>query len=284
MSALLDDLHGYRPRHDGVTIPTIAIWIVVSLLAHIALLLWMPRLNKPQTEQLEPPPMTAYLRPSPQPILPREPEPQSPARVTPQPPAQQKQPPQPAVKAPAPVIALNKPTATEPVAIVPTPKPEAPPAPRAAPPAAELDFAATIAARRRERGEADAPQDADRASAAKPSAPMSFEPKKPSHHGGLFQIRRRGYDYAEFMFFGWNENFRRDALQLIEVRKGDHSDIDIAVVRKIIEIIRQYEREDFSWYSKRTGKNMTLSARARDNSGLEEFMMREFQEDLHRYR
>ena len=84
------------------------------------------------------------------------------------------------------------------------------------------------------------------------------------------------------MFYGWNQNFRRSVPQMIEVRKGGNSDIDIAVVRKIIEIIRDYERGDFQWYSKRSGKNLTLSARARDNSGLEDFMMQEFYEDLHR--
>ena len=67
------------------------------------------------------------------------------------------------------------------------------------------------------------------------------------------------------------------------MRKGNNSDIDIAVIRKMIEIIRDYERGDFKWYSKRTGKTLTLSARARDNAGLEEFMMQEFREELHRY-
>ena len=86
------------------------------------------------------------------------------------------------------------------------------------------------------------------------------------------------------MFYGWNPDFRRETPQLIEVRKDNNSDIDIAVIRKIIEIIRNYERGDFSWYSKRTGKSLTLSARARDSAGLEDFMMQEFSEELHRYR
>ena len=86
------------------------------------------------------------------------------------------------------------------------------------------------------------------------------------------------------MFYGWNENFRRQGPQLIEVRKDNNSDIDIAVIRKIIEIIRVHESGDFKWYSKRTGKTITLSARTRDNSGLEDYMMQEFYEELHRYR
>jgi hypothetical protein len=116
-----------------------------------------------------------------------------------------------------------------------------------------------------------------------PAAPK-ITPEKPRNGHGSFDIRRRGYDYAEFMFKGWNENFRREGLQLIDVQKGDHGDIDIAVVRSIIAIIRRTESGDFTWYSHRLGKALTLSARPRDNGFLEEFILKEFYDDLHRYR
>jgi hypothetical protein len=99
---------------------------------------------------------------------------------------------------------------------------------------------------------------------------------EPKNSGGIFQIRSIGYDDAEFTFFGWNKDIRRRASQKIEVRKGNNSDIRIAVVRRIIEIIRDYEQEDFSWSSQRLGRVMVLSARPADNAGLEEFMMQEF--------
>ena len=288
MSALLDD---YRLRRDGVTIPTIAIWIVLSLLLHIALLLWMPRMRTPVGEPPEPPPLSVVLQSAP--IAP------TPPRVTPPPQATRPpvaRPPPRIVKTPAPVIAL-KPTPERPAAFA-VPKAEPPPLAQIpqiteAPPT-ETDLAAYIEARRRARGELPAETPSSAAAGAnrgalssavlKQSPPISFASKSPTSSGGVFEIRRRGYDYAEFMFYGWNENFRRDALQLIEVRKGDNSDIDIAVIRKMIEIIRNYERGDFTWYSKRRGRSLTLSARARDNSGLEEFMMQEFYEELHRYR
>jgi hypothetical protein len=47
----------------------------------------------------------------------------------------------------------------------------------------------------------------------------------------------------------------------------------------MIAIIREYEREDFLWESHRLGRSLMLSARAKDNAGLEEFMIREFFED-----
>ena len=63
----------------------------------------------------------------------------------------------------------------------------------------------------------------------------------PKRGGGMFQIRRIGYDDAEFYFNGWNQDIGRVARQLIEVRKGTNPDIRIAVVRKIIEIIRAHD-------------------------------------------
>ena len=292
MNATFDD---YRPRRDGVTIPTIAIWIVVSLLLHVALLLWMPRPQKLSTEEPVPPPLTAYLRSAPRPTPPAPPQIEPPVVRPPAPRPRATPPAVPAVKKPAPIIALPAPKGQQKPAFTVPAQPEPPPLaqiPRiTTPPPVESDLSAYIAARRRARGE-DAPstevESANRgalsSAALKPSVPMTFGEKPPTPSGGMFQIRRRGYDYAEFMFYGWNVNFRRNVPQMIEVRKGDNSDIDIAVIRKIIEIIRGYERGDFQWYSKRTGKSLTLSARARDNSGLEDFMMQEFQEELHRYR
>lgn len=97
--------------------------------------------------------------------------------------------------------------------------------------------------------------------------------------GGVFELERMGYDSAEFLFYGWNREIRRNTTQLIEVRKGNNSDIRIAVVRRMIEIIRDYEKGDFIWESQRLGRNVTLSARQRDSAGLEDFLMQEFFED-----
>jgi hypothetical protein len=96
------------------------------------------------------------------------------------------------------------------------------------------------------------------------------------HGGGIFQLERVGYTSAEFTFFGWNKDIRRRAKQLIEVEKGTNSDIRIAVVRRMIAIIRDHETEDFVWVSPRLGREVTLSARLSDNAGLEDFLMKEF--------
>ncbi len=104
----------------------------------------------------------------------------------------------------------------------------------------------------------------------------------PSQGGGVFQIVRIGFSEGEFLFFGWNKDIRRNTKQLIEVAKGNNADTRIAVVRKMIAIIRDHEQEDFLWESQRLGRNLMLSARQRDNAGLEEFLMREFFDDPRR--
>lgn len=196
--------------------------------------------------------------------------------------------PEPAPRVQRPKVA-PRPQATPPVIALKQPKgapaPDAPsvPAPRPAPAG---DMASYIEARRRARGESDttAPPAAESDEArARRLVASNLESTRetafgydPNRGGGVFQIQSLNIDYAEFLFFGWNKDVGRNTKQLIEVRRGNNSDIRVAVVRKMISIIREYEREDFLWQSRRLGRSITLSARARDNSGLEDFMMREF--------
>ena len=150
-------------------------------------------------------------------------------------------------------------------------------------------MATYLEARRRARG-ASAPAD----SAPQAQAPESDETRanriaaanvgagrKPTFGttpagGGIFSIQRLRYDYAEFLFYGWNKDISRNTTQLIEVSKGTESDIRVAVVRRMIVIIREHEQGDFLWESPRLGRYVTLSARAKDSAGLEDFLMREF--------
>jgi hypothetical protein len=60
------------------------------------------------------------------------------------------------------------------------------------------------------------------------------------------------------------------------VRREGNPSIEVAVVRKMISIIREYAKEDFTWESQRLGRDVQLSARLSDNAGLEDFMMQEF--------
>ena len=143
-----------------------------------------------------------------------------------------------------------------------------------------------IEARRRARGAAEPPAPApaegedDQARRKRVVAANLGLDRKPTFGrdpgGGIFQITRMGYSDAEFIFYGWNREIRRNTSQLIVVRKGEHSDIRLAVVRRMIAIIREYEQNEFLWESRRLGRDVMLSARLADNAGLEEFMLREF--------
>jgi hypothetical protein len=60
------------------------------------------------------------------------------------------------------------------------------------------------------------------------------------------------------------------------VDAGLHGDVELAIVRKMIELIRTHYNGDFNWDSRRLGRVVVLSARLEDTAGLEAFMMKEF--------
>jgi len=282
----------FRDRRDGITIPTIWVAFALSLLIHVAALWqWLPKVRPPpspdETRQGEANgSLIVRLAPPPSP-------PPSPKRAV--------QPPAATIEA-RPRIVAARPRPTPPVIAINRPPPniQSPPptvpdvtAPAPARPPADGDLTSYIEARRRARAQPAPDASAESRANAQPveddkarsdrivaanlgtqrAQTFGYDPKQ---GGGVFQIVHMGYDNAEFTFFGWNKDIRRNTKQQIEVRKGNNSDIRIAVARKMISIIREYEQEDFRWESYRLGHSLTLSARARDNAGLEEFMLREF--------
>lgn len=252
--------------------PTIWVAIVLSALVHAAVLSkWLPEIRFPSPDELERralvPPLVVNLAPPR--ILPPAPLPAPPPapRAKPRPPIEAPTPP-PAAEPPAP-----------PALAAPRPRPEFD------------DLASYVEARRRARAASGPAAPPDRPA----SIPVEDENTRasrnvaqnlgsqerlsfgydPNRSGGLFQIQLLGYDYAEFTFIGWNKDIRRTTKQLVEVRRGDNSDIRIAVVRRMIAIIREEVQEDFLWDSQVLGYR-TLSARVKDNKTLEEFLMGEF--------
>jgi hypothetical protein len=289
-------------RRDGVTIPRIWIAVAVSIAVHTALLWsWRYEVRFPsEGSDLHQGPLVVRIVPPPSPpAVARQPPASEPPAPTPQAKAARPQAeakaskPKPAApRKPTPdVLARADPAPGTPA--VPPSSPAVPPAPPATSRAPEGDLASLVESRRRAREQAaaasapasppaaeaaeDANARANRLAAAnlgsnrRPS--FGSDPRK---GGGVFSMQRMAYDSAEFTFFGWNKDIQRNTLQLIEVRKGAEPDIRIAVVRRMIAIIREQEKEDFIWESKRLGHNVVLSARPRDTRGLEDFLMREF--------
>ena len=266
----------FRSRTDGVVIPKIGVALALSILMHIAALWELPPITVQLPGTGEVPdqraPLTARLAPLAQPSPPVSAPPQpapEPARRVQRPKAV----PRPQAPPAPPVIALNKPVPGAPSVTVPKPAP-----------AAVGDMASYIEAQRRARGAPETPPaaESDDARTKRLVAGNLATPREsafgydPRQGGGVFQIERLSDNYAEFYFHGWNKDARRNTKQLIEVRRGNNSDIRIAVVRRMIAIIRDHEQEDFLWQSRRLERSITLSARARDNAGLEAFMVQEF--------
>lgn len=99
----------------------------------------------------------------------------------------------------------------------------------------------------------------------------------PSGTNGVFQITSKSTRMGTFTFRGWKVN-SNGWKQTIEVDAGLGGNIDLAMVRKMIEIIRTHYKADFRWESHRLGRVVTLSARTEDSAELENFMLEEFPE------
>ena len=291
-------------RRDTVAIPTVWLAVLLSLLIHgIALFITLrtvhpitasePNENErtsslavqlaPESEKRAPPAATPPPSPPPTIALAPRPERPPPRRVTPRPPAPT--PPPPVLAAPPTTAAPTIPVAPR---VEPVPAPTSPretPAPRPV----DGDLSSYVEARRRERGEVTTTTSAPPAPPATPAesdrerlnrtvaANLGLNKTQtfgydPRNAGGLFQIVNVEYDAADFYFLGLNKTINRNTKQKIEVRRGNASDIRVAVVRKMIEIIRDEVSGDFTWMSRRGGI-ATLSARPADNAQLEAYIL-----------
>jgi hypothetical protein len=287
-------LNALRSRYERLAIPTIRVAFVLSFILHaIALSGWLPKvrfLPAEDPEHAKPAPSLA-VRLAPLPNIATAPPP-APAILAQPSPAPR---PRPLM---APKQQATAPKSAPPILASERPSPSAAAPPAAAPrPPASDDLAAFIEARRRAREPAPASAPASAPSQPSPPAPPAETEQERNNRiaaanlglnrtpsfgenkmrgGGIFQIQRIGFDSAEFVFFGWNKFVSRNTQQTVEVLRGNNPNIQTAVVRRMIAIIREHESGDFVWQSRRLGRDVSLSARASDNARLEDFMMREF--------
>lgn len=99
---------------------------------------------------------------------------------------------------------------------------------------------------------------------------------QPQGTNGVFQIVGMGVRTGKFSFRGWTKDASDSRRELIEVDAGPNGDVERAIVRGMIELIRKYYKGDFNWESQRLDRVIVLSARVEDNEGLEDFLIREF--------
>jgi len=160
----------------------------------------------------------------------------------------------------------------------PEPKPEA--KPEEAPP---MDMAEYIARKRAQRGAPEPSQTEEESEAARGTRNALANIAKINNRGrddanesgGIFSISNKTFHSMDLKFRGWNQNFKRRWLTSVTVEQGSEPDVETAVVKKMIELIRREKTGDFEWESHRLGKVVTMSARPKDTAELHAFLMKE---------
>lgn len=182
----------------------------------------------------------------------------------------------------APTVRKPAPPRPPPVATNTAPAP-VPARPQQAIPADMSDMLAAARDRRRAAGIPDAndapdeaPADKDADAVARENIAFSMQSRGENDSGGVFQVTSKGVRTAELIFRGWDVRRRNVTRQAFEIDAGLNGDIDTAIIRKMIELIRQQKKGDFNWESRRLGRVVVLSARPQDDAELEAFLKKDF--------
>jgi hypothetical protein len=148
----------------------------------------------------------------------------------------------------------------------------------------ETDMQAYIEARRRARGapsQSEQPAEESEAARGTRNALANIAAingrggQDPNESGGVFSVTNKSFSHADLKFRGWNPNFKRRWLTSASVERGSEPDIETAIVKKMIELIRKEKNGDFEWDSHRLNKVVTLSARPQDTQELMNFLYKE---------
>lgn len=157
-------------------------------------------------------------------------------------------------------------------------------------PVTEDDLQARIEARRKARGEAPQPEpqesEAERGNRVARANIMGAQGRNANGErndtGGVFQVMDKTSFSAQIKFRGWNTNFKRNWSQNVKVELGTEIDIETAIVKQMIELIRKEKPGDFVWESHRLGRNVPLNAGRQYQGELEAFLLKEFFPDYRR--
>ena len=164
------------------------------------------------------------------------------------------------------------------------PVPVAKEEPKKAEPPAEPDMASYIEARRRARGQTTSDEPAEEGEDARATriAKANIAAANGRSHGddrnetgGVFSINNKTFASADLKFRGWNPNFKRRWLQQVTVEQGNEADLETAVIKKMIELIRKEKTGDFDWDSHRLQRVVKMSARVQDTEELQAFLYQE---------
>lgn len=261
-------------RHFNIKLSrNTTIALIVSLLIHaIVIFFAFPELIKPSAE-ITPKAISVTLS---------NPEPQS-AFIPPPPPQAPKKERKQKTKIKAPdIMTAKNPEPSSTVAPPPVKSSESKPTPA---PNQPVDMMSLVNANRQRRQTEENVASRENAAAVAKERGISQEDardalikKNLAQDGtnGIFQIKEIQLHYAQFSFKGWKNNINNARLEIIEVQAGPNENIERAIVKKMIAIIRREYSGDFNWESPHLGRVVILSARLEDNAGLEDFLIREF--------
>jgi type IV secretory pathway VirB10-like protein len=255
-------------RHLNIRISrNTSIAIVISLIIHAVILFFvLPQLIKPNSVFPPPQALTITLnKPQPQ----KNPEPET----KPEPPKPEPKHQKIVKKVTPPVIATQKPQSNNQFQ-VPTKQPEPPkPTPADQP----VDMMALVNANRQRRQSEEQSATAKERGTPNEDQRDAVIKRNLAQEGtnGIFQVRDVGLHTAQLSFKGWKNNYNNARLEIFDVQAKPGETIELAIVRKMIVIIRKDYSGDFEWESQRLGHSITKSARIEDTAELEQFLMRE---------
>ena len=255
-------------RHLNIRISrNTSIAIVISLIIHAVILFFvLPQLIKPNSVFPPPQALTITLnKPQPQ----KNPEPET----KPEPPKPEPKHQKIVKKVTPPVLATQKPQSNNQFQ-VPTKQPEPPkPTPADQP----VDMMALVNANRQRRQSEEQSATAKERGTPNEDQRDAVIKRNLAQEGtnGIFQVRDVGLHTAQLSFKGWKNNYNNARLEIFDVQAKPGETIELAIVRKMIVIIRKDYSGDFEWESQRLGRSITKSARIEDTAELEQFLMRE---------
>ena len=271
------ELRAVLPKPDGEIefriSNTLFIAVLLSLLLHLAVLLWAHldiKPAKPQASAGESAPIDVSINPGVPLTTPAKTR-TAPAAVVPPP---EPTPPVPHPHAPHPVshpvLTTSHPASTA--------MPASPPLP---PQATDMASYVKMMRERNNTQQLDAPSGGEKQGQEDARSAAIQRNLQSLGGGGIFEITRMDADSASFIFRGWDSATWSSPLnQTFYVQSTDSTDIQHAIVRKMIGIIRAKHNGDFQWDSQRLGRVVTLSARPQDNAKLEAFLIKEFFYDI----
>jgi hypothetical protein len=259
---------------------SLAMGALVSLVLHVLLLLLLPERKAVDGDAPSAPPPLEVRLTAPQVAVAPQTTPPPPA-----PPPRERilAVPKPVTKPSAPPVYVA-PEPPKPTPRPPEPVPVPTPTPKPVPDASNSIMARVEAARARreaEEGEIARMNAEARGSGRDPRAAAiesNLQSLGRTRDGtsGVFQILSKGHRVASFSFRGWTTDRNNSYRQVIEVDAGQGGNVELAIIRRMIQLIREHYQGNFQWDSNRLGRVVTLSARQEDNAGLEQFMMQEF--------